>query len=125
MLNSMFNLARSTSRVCDIADRNFFTSLSLLKNLSEDATVVGIIKNILKIIHTFGNNSHKPGHKHRWRNRGLHGPRPPHFFLGGLTPLFNLEFCLNNLSHAVSIGSNVKVNRLMKKFCRILPIFSH
>jgi len=31
----------------------------LLKNLSADATVAGIIKNILKLIQTFGNNSHK------------------------------------------------------------------
>jgi len=38
----------------------FITSLSLLKNLSADATVAGIVKNILKIIQTFGNNSHKP-----------------------------------------------------------------
>jgi len=46
----MFNLARS-SRVCDIADRKyFFTSLSLLKNLSADATEAGIVKNILKLI---------------------------------------------------------------------------
>ena len=55
----MFNLARSTSRVCNIADRKlFFTSLRLLKNLSADSTVAGIVKNILKIIQTFGNNSH-------------------------------------------------------------------
>jgi len=32
----------------------------LLKNLSADVTVAGIIKKILKIIQTFGNNSHKP-----------------------------------------------------------------
>jgi len=32
----------------------------LLKNLSADATSAGIVKNILKIIQTFGNNSHKP-----------------------------------------------------------------
>jgi len=32
----------------------------LLKNLSVDATVAGIVKNILKIIQRFGNNSHKP-----------------------------------------------------------------
>jgi len=39
MQDSMFNLARSTSRVCDIADRKkIFTSLSFLKNLSADAT---------------------------------------------------------------------------------------
>jgi len=32
MLDSVFNLARSTSRVCDTADRKyFFTSLSLMK----------------------------------------------------------------------------------------------
>jgi len=30
----------------------------LLKNLSADATVSGIVKNILKLIQTFGNNSH-------------------------------------------------------------------
>ena len=60
MLDSMFNLARPTSRVCDIADRKYvFKSLSLLKNLSTDATVAGIVKNILKLIQTFGNNSHK------------------------------------------------------------------
>jgi len=36
----------------------------LLKNLSADATVARIVKNILKLIQTFGNNSHKPhGHK--------------------------------------------------------------
>jgi len=61
MLDSMFNLARSTSRVCDIADRKWFlTRLSLLKNLSADTTVAGIVTNILKVIQTFGNNSHKP-----------------------------------------------------------------
>jgi len=32
----------------------------LLKNLSVDATVAGIVKNILKLTQTFGNNSHKP-----------------------------------------------------------------
>jgi len=32
----------------------------LLKNLSADATVAGIVKNILKLTQTFGNNSHKP-----------------------------------------------------------------
>jgi len=32
----------------------------LLKNLSADATVAGIVKNHLKLIQTFGNNSHKP-----------------------------------------------------------------
>jgi len=32
----------------------------LLKNLSTDATVAGIVKNILKLMQTFGNNSHKP-----------------------------------------------------------------
>ena len=43
MLDQMFDLARSTSRVCDIADRKqFFTNLSLLKNLSADATVAEI-----------------------------------------------------------------------------------
>jgi len=31
----------------------------LLKNLSADATVAGIVKNILKLIQTFGNNSRK------------------------------------------------------------------
>jgi len=30
----------------------------LLKNLSADATVVEIVKDILKLIQTFGNNSH-------------------------------------------------------------------
>jgi len=61
MQDSRFNLARSTSRVCDLADRKyFFTSLSLLKNLLADATVAGIVKNILKIIQIFGNKSHKP-----------------------------------------------------------------
>jgi len=58
MLDSVFHLARSTSLVCDIADRkNFFASLSLLKNLSADATVAGIVKNILDMIQTFGNNT--------------------------------------------------------------------
>jgi len=32
----------------------------LLKNLSADATVARIVKNILKLIQTFGNYSHKP-----------------------------------------------------------------
>jgi len=32
----------------------------LLKNHSADATVAGIVKNILKLIQPFGNNSHKP-----------------------------------------------------------------
>jgi len=32
----------------------------LLKHLSADATVAGIVTNILKVIQTFGNNSHKP-----------------------------------------------------------------
>jgi len=61
MLGSMFDLARSTSRVCDKADRRkFFPSLSLLKNFSADATAAGIVQNILKITQTFGNNSHGP-----------------------------------------------------------------
>jgi len=61
MLDLVFDLARSTSRVCDITDRKyFFTSLSLLKNLSADATVAGIVKNILMLKQTFGNNSHGP-----------------------------------------------------------------
>jgi len=62
MLDSMFNLARSRSRVCDIVDRKYlFTSLlKNRKNLSADATVAGIVKNILKLIQTFGNISHKP-----------------------------------------------------------------
>jgi len=60
MLDSMFNLARSTSRFCDVADSRFFNSLSLLKKHSADATSAGIVKNILKIIQTFGNNSQKP-----------------------------------------------------------------
>jgi len=34
--------------------------LRLLKDFSADATVAGIVKNILKLIQTFGNNSHKP-----------------------------------------------------------------
>jgi len=39
MLDSMLNLARSTSRVCDTVDRKkFFARLSLLKDLSADAT---------------------------------------------------------------------------------------
>ena len=58
MLDSVFNLARSASRVCDSRPQIFFTSLSLLKNLSADATVAGIVRNILKLIQTFGNNSH-------------------------------------------------------------------
>jgi len=32
----------------------------LLKNLSADATVAGIVRNILNVIQTFRNNSHKP-----------------------------------------------------------------
>jgi len=32
----------------------------LLKNLSADATVARIIKNILKLIQAFGNTSHRP-----------------------------------------------------------------
>jgi len=32
----------------------------LLKNLSADSTVAGIVKNILKLMQTFGYNSHKP-----------------------------------------------------------------
>jgi len=36
----------------------------LLKNLSADATVAGIVKNILKLIQTFENNSHKPHGPH-------------------------------------------------------------
>ena len=61
MLDSMLSLATSTSGVCDIVDRKqFFASLSLLKDLSADSTVAGIVKNILKLIQTFGNNSHKP-----------------------------------------------------------------
>jgi len=61
MLGSMFNLARSTSRVRDIADRKyFFTSLSLLKNLSAHVTVAGNVNNILRLIQTFGNNLHRP-----------------------------------------------------------------
>jgi len=32
----------------------------LLKNLSADATVAGIVNNIVKLIQTFGNNSHGP-----------------------------------------------------------------
>jgi len=32
----------------------------LLKNLSTDATVARIVKNILKLKQTFGNNSHGP-----------------------------------------------------------------
>jgi len=32
--------------------------LSLLKNISTDATVAGIVKNILKLIRTFGNSDH-------------------------------------------------------------------
>jgi len=31
-----------------------------LKNLSANATAAGIIKNILKLLQTFGNNSHNP-----------------------------------------------------------------
>jgi len=51
----------SRSRVCDIADRKkIFTSISLLKSLSADVTVAGIVRNILNIIQTFGKNSHKP-----------------------------------------------------------------
>jgi len=32
----------------------------MLKNLSADASVAGIVTNILKLIQTFGNNSNKP-----------------------------------------------------------------
>jgi len=50
---------------------------------------------------------------------------PPLLFLGGPGPLLlNLEFCLN--MNTSSIGSILKVNRLMKKmlqnFGSILPI---
>ena len=56
---------------------------------------------------------------------GAHGPRPPHFFMGGLaTPLLNYEVCPNYLSNTNSIGSIVKVNRLTKKICRFLPVCS-
>jgi len=51
-----FNLARPSSRACDIVDRKYFTSLSLLKNLSADATVAGIVNNILKLMQILGNN---------------------------------------------------------------------
>jgi len=34
----------------------------LLKNLSTDATVDGIVNNIVKLIQTFGNNSHGDDH---------------------------------------------------------------
>ena len=37
----------------------FFYKFRLAENLSADATVAGIVKNILKIMQTYGNNSHK------------------------------------------------------------------
>ena len=43
MLQSMLNLPWSASGVCDMADR-----------------VAGIVRNILKLIQTYRNNSHKP-----------------------------------------------------------------
>jgi len=36
----------------------------LLKNISVGATVAGNVKNILKLIQTFGNNTHKPHGPH-------------------------------------------------------------
>jgi len=56
----MFNLARTTSRVCDIQTANNFCKFKLAENLSADATVAGMVKNILKLIQTFGNNSRGP-----------------------------------------------------------------
>ena len=35
--------------------KKFLISLSLLKDLSVDATVAGIVNNILKLMQTFGN----------------------------------------------------------------------
>jgi len=53
------------------------------------------------------------------------GLGPPLFFWWGLaTPLLNYEFCPNYLSNTNSIWSIVKVNRLMKKICRFLPVCS-
>jgi hypothetical protein len=37
--------------------KSFLISLSLLKDLSADATVAGIVNNILKLTQTFGNIS--------------------------------------------------------------------
>jgi len=50
----------------------------LLKNLSADATV-GIFKNILKLIQTFGNNSHGPHGGDHWFKAlsKYRGRRPP------------------------------------------------
>ena len=58
MLDSMFCLVRSTSRVCDIVDcKLFVVSLSLLKDRLADATV-SAINNVIKLIQAFGNYSH-------------------------------------------------------------------
>ena len=37
-----------------------FYKFKLAENLSADATVAGMVKNILKLIQTFGNNSRGP-----------------------------------------------------------------
>ena len=53
------NKSKSTSRIWDIpvVDKQFLISLSLLKDFSADATVAGIVNNILKLTQTFRNIS--------------------------------------------------------------------
>ena len=59
MPDSMLNLV-NTSSLRHCRPQIIFYKLNSLKDLSIDATVAGIIKYILKLIQTFGNNSHKP-----------------------------------------------------------------
>jgi len=61
----------------------------------------------------------------RLRNQGTHGPRPlPFYFLKGpALLLLHFLFCLKSLGNIISIGSTVKVNRLMKKILQSLIIF--
>ena len=60
---------------------------------------------------------------------GPHGPRPPHFYIwGGLSPNFSISNLVQiSLSNTISIGSIVKLNRLMTKILwrlsSILSIF--
>ena len=69
MLDSMLSLARSTSRVCDIVDRaQICRRLGLLTDPSADATVAGIVSNILKLIQTLGNNSYHLYSVHKFSN---------------------------------------------------------
>ena len=51
----MLSLAKSTKRSCDMVERkSFFTSFSLLKDLSAEATVAGIVNKIHKLTQIFG-----------------------------------------------------------------------